>query len=107
MRVAAILCPLDEVPVDFLADPDGVWEFETLAGAAGFEEAWGRISIGALTEPYRDFPAGAAVVLLDAPGECAISLVDCTTRIEQGGRLDTSRLADARLDTAIRTSIAA
>ncbi|MEY2936613.1 MAG: hypothetical protein RL033_7362, partial [Pseudomonadota bacterium] len=38
---------------------------------------------------------------------CAISLVDCTTRIEQGGRLDTSRLADARLDTAIRTSIAA
>ncbi|MEY4543859.1 MAG: hypothetical protein RL685_54 [Pseudomonadota bacterium] len=102
MRVAAILCPLDEVPVDFLADPDGVWEFQALADAAGFEEAWGRISVGALTEPYRDFPEGAAVVLLDAPGECAISLVDCTARMDQG-----SRLEGGRGDTGIRTSIAA
>src|SRR5262245_38756551 len=78
MRVAAILCPLDEVPVDFLADPDGTWEFETLAQAAGFEEAWGQISIGALTESYRGFPDGAAVVLLSTPTDSAIALVDCT-----------------------------
>lgn len=104
MRVAAILCPLEDVPVDFLADPDGVWEFETLADAAGFEEAWGRISIGALTQAYRDFPEGAAVVLLEAPGEwCAITLVDCTASVDR--QLSTAN--DSRIDTAIRTSIAA
>jgi hypothetical protein len=101
MRVAAILCPLDEVPVDFLADPDGVWEFESLTAAAGFEEAWGRISIGALTAPYRDFPEGAAVVLLEAPGEwSAITLVDCTARVAR-------QLDDNRAKTGVRTSIAA
>lgn len=77
MRVAAILRPIDDVPVDFLADPDGTWEFEALAGAAGFDEAWGQISIGALTAPYLGFPEGAAVVLLSAPEESAIALVDC------------------------------
>lgn len=77
MRVAAILRPLEDVPVDFLADPDGTWEFGTLAEAAGFDEAWGQISIGALTEPYLGFPEGAAVVLLSAPEESAIALVDC------------------------------
>ncbi len=91
MRVAAILRPLDDVPVDFRADPDGTWDFEALAAAAGFEEAWGQISIGALMEPYLGFPEGAAVVLLSAPEESAIALVDCTARVEH--RYQTSAAA--------------
>jgi hypothetical protein len=77
MRVAPISSPLEEIPVDFLGDPDGVWEYEQLADAAGFDEAWGQLSIGALTEPYAGFPDGAAVVMLTTADHYAVVLVDC------------------------------
>jgi len=77
MRVAPVSSPLEEIPVDFLGDPDGVWEFEQLADAAGFDEGWGRLSIGALTESFAGFPDGAAVVMLTTADHYAVVLVDC------------------------------
>ena len=77
MRAAPVTSPLEDIPVDFFADPDGRWEFEELALAAGFDEAWGQLSIGALTDPYSGFPEGAAVVMLTTADHCAIALVDC------------------------------
>ena len=88
MRVvhAVEICSLDKVgmiPVDFRADPDGAWEYETLAERAGFDIRWGRMSVGALTAPYAGFPEGAAVVTLTGEGEgaegsCSVAFVDCT-----------------------------
>lgn len=77
MRVAPISSPLEEIPVDFLGDPDGPWEYDELADAAGFDEGWGQLSIGALTEPYAGFPDGAAVVMLTTADHYAVVLVDC------------------------------
>ncbi len=78
MRAIAILAPLESIPVDFFADPDGVWEYDELARVAGFDQAWGQLSVGALTEPYSGFPEGAAVVMLSTAKLCSIVLVDCT-----------------------------
>jgi hypothetical protein len=86
MRAAPVTSPLEDIPVDFLADPDGRWEYEELALAAGFDEAWGRLSIGALTDPYSGFPEGAAVVMLTTADHCEIALVDCLA----GGQAATS-----------------
>lgn len=77
MRAAAVSFPLEEIPVDFFADPDGRWEYEELADAAGFDEGWGQLSIGALTEPFAGFPDGAAVVVLTTADHYAVALVDC------------------------------
>lgn len=70
--------PLGRVPVDFFADPDGTWDFETLVLHAGFQQELGEVAIGALTEPYVGFPAGAAVVAVSAGAHIAVALVDCT-----------------------------
>ena len=77
MRAASISAQLEEIPVDFFGDPDGRWEYEELAIAAGFDEAWGQLSIGALTEAFFGFPEGAAVVMLTTADHCAVALVDC------------------------------
>jgi hypothetical protein len=74
---------VDVIPVDFLADPDGFWEYESLARSAGFVlESRGResglMAVGALTEPFEGFPEGAAVVTLTTDSTCAVALVDCT-----------------------------
>lgn len=82
MRVAAVSSPLEEIPVDFMADPDGPWEYEQLADAAGFDEGWGQLSIGALTEPFAGFPDGAAVVMLTTADHYAVVLVDCLSSAE-------------------------
>ena len=82
MRVAPVSSPLEEIPVDFLGDPDGVWEYEELADAAGFDEGWGQLSIGALTEPFAGFPDGAAVVMLTTADHYAVVLVDCLSSAE-------------------------
>jgi hypothetical protein len=82
MRTAPVTSSLNDIPVDFLADPDGRWEYEELALVAGFDEAWGRLSIGALTEPYAGFPEGAALVMLTTADHCAIALVDCLAPAE-------------------------
>ena len=77
MRVASLSSPLEEIPVDFFADPDGSWEYDQLALMAGFDQAWGQLSIGALTEGYGGFPEGAAVVMLTTADHYAVALVDC------------------------------
>ena len=86
MRVAPVSSPLEEIPVDFLGDPDGVWEYEQLADAAGFDEGWGQLSIGALTEPFAGFPDGAAVVMLTTADHYAVVLVDCLSDAKPTGQ---------------------
>ena len=78
MKVALLPAKLDAIPVDFRADPDGVWEYEALARRAGFDERWGQMSIGALTRPFEGFPEGAAVVTYTSGAHCSVALVDCT-----------------------------
>jgi hypothetical protein len=68
---------LDAIPVDFLADPDGTWEYETLTRRAGFDAQWGQISVGALTRPFAGFPEGAAVVAVMSGNQWSVALVDC------------------------------
>ena len=68
---------LDAIPVDFLADPDGTWEYDTLTRRAGFDAQWGEVSVGALTRPFAGFPEGAAVVAFTSGNQCSVALVDC------------------------------
>jgi len=77
MRAAYVSSALEDIPVDFFADPDGCWEYDQLAQIAGFDQAWGQLSIGALTQPYSGFPDGAAVVMFTSAELCTIALVDC------------------------------
>jgi hypothetical protein len=78
MQICLLPAKLDTIPVDFLADPDGSWDYETLARQTGFDVQWGELSIGALTEPFAGFPEGAAVVAFTSGADCSVALVDCT-----------------------------
>ena len=78
MTVVLSPATLDTIPVDFLADPDGSWEYDTLTRVAGFDEQRGQVSVGALTRPFAGFPEGAAVVALMSGSEWSVALVDCT-----------------------------
>jgi len=71
---------IDAIPVDFRADPDGSWEFESLAERVGFDIRWGQMSVGALTAPYAGLPEGAAVVTLRTGSVCSVAFVDCTAQ---------------------------
>jgi hypothetical protein len=83
MRVSLLPAKLDTtIPVDFFADPDGHWDYETLARHSGFDMQWGELSIGALTEPFAGFPEGAAVVSFTSGAQCSVALVDCTDALE-------------------------
>ncbi len=79
VRVVLSTQNVNAIPVDFLADPDGVWEYDLLARQAGFDQQWGELSVGALTEPFDGFPEGAAVVTLRTGNQCSVALVDCTS----------------------------
>lgn len=79
MTVVLSPATLDTIPVDFLADPDGSWEYDALTRQAGFDERGGQVSVGALTRPFAGFPEGAAVVALMDGSEWSVALVDCTT----------------------------
>ncbi len=79
MKLVLSPAKLNAIPVDFLADPDGSWDFESLARRAGFDERWGEVAVGALTEPFGGFPEGAAVVAFTSGSQCSVALVDCTT----------------------------
>jgi hypothetical protein len=83
MKVVRSTAKVEAIPVDFFADPDGVWEYELLAERAGFDQNWGQLSVGALTEPYDGFPEGAAVVTLTTGQTCSVALVDCTAPDDQ------------------------
>jgi hypothetical protein len=78
MTVVLSPATLDTIPVDFRADPDGTWEYDSLARRAGFDMQWGEISVGALTRPFAGFPEGAAVVAFMSGSQCSVALVDCT-----------------------------
>jgi hypothetical protein len=77
MRVTAISTSIEDLPVDFFADPDGLWEYDELAQLAGFDQGWGQLSVGALTEPFAGFPEGAAVVMFVTAEQCFVTLIDC------------------------------
>ena len=78
MTVVLSPAKLDAIPVDFLADPDGNWEYDALTQRAGFDEQGGLVSVGALTRPFAGFPEGAAVVAFMSGDQCSVALVDCT-----------------------------
>ncbi len=75
MRIFRYLDDVSEVPVDFLADPDGEWELDALIEAAGFDPTSEGLSVGALSESYRGHPDGCAVVVKE--GSSYLAIVDC------------------------------
>src|SRR5687768_17469864 len=64
MRVSCYAMPIDRVPADFFADPDGRWTYEGLARAAGFGK--NGVAVGALKHDFNGHPEGAAVVTLNS-----------------------------------------
>ena len=76
MRVTYYALALDQVPVDFFADPDGTWSYELLARAAGFASHSG-VAIGALRQDFNGHPEGAAVVTLNALTRPYVAIVEC------------------------------
>lgn len=68
---------LDRLPVDFFADPDGDWTYESLIDAAGFEPD-AEVAIGALAVRWRGHPEGAAVVAGSNPGGPIFSVIECS-----------------------------
>jgi hypothetical protein len=67
--------PLERVPADFFADPDGSWTYEGLARAAGFGTSG--VAIGALRCDFNGHPEGAAVVTLNAEARPYIAVIEC------------------------------
>ncbi|HET9929801.1 MAG TPA: hypothetical protein VFQ35_03905 [Polyangiaceae bacterium] len=76
LRVACYRVALDAIPVDFFADPDGLWSFESLARAAGFRTDEG-VAIGALRRPFGQHPDGAAVVTLNSEQRPYVAIIEC------------------------------
>lgn len=63
MKIQMHRIPLQQVPVDLFADPDGTWSYESLVSAAGFDpESVPPPLVAALSEPWFGHPEGAAVV---------------------------------------------
>jgi hypothetical protein len=75
-RVACYAVPLDGMPVDFFADPDGRWTYEGLAEAAGFALEDG-VAIGVLSQDYFGHPEGSAVVTLNSESRPYVAIVEC------------------------------
>lgn len=76
MKAVRYRTTLDEVPVDFFADPDGEWTYEALAEIAGWKISDG-VAVGALTASYRGHPEGSAVVTLNAKDRPYVVVVEC------------------------------
>lgn len=76
LRVALYPVPLESIPADFYADPDGSWTYDGLARAAGFEGERG-VAVGALREPFNGHPDGSAVVTLNAEARPYVAIVEC------------------------------
>lgn len=80
MKAIRYRVALEEVPVDFFADPDGEWTYQALAEISGWEMSEG-VAVGALTAPFRGHPEGAAVVTLNARDRPYIVVVECPPRV--------------------------
>jgi hypothetical protein len=74
--VACYALPLERIPADFFADPDGSWSYESLAFAAGFAAHSG-VAVGALSAPFNGHPDGAAVVTLTAQARPYVAIIEC------------------------------
>jgi hypothetical protein len=77
MKLNRYSSPIHDVPVDFLADPDGGWDYAELVRSAGYPTTSAKVMIGALTEDWCGFPAGAAVVVGPPGATPAFSVIDC------------------------------
>jgi hypothetical protein len=75
-RVACYAVALDQFPVDFFADPDGLWTYEGLAEAAGFALEAG-VAVGVLSREHFGHPEGSAVVTLNAESRPYVAIVEC------------------------------
>jgi hypothetical protein len=76
MRVACYDLSLEHIPADFFADPDGLWSFEALASAAGFQPDAG-VAIGALVKPFNGHLDGSAVVTLNVGSRPYVAIIEC------------------------------
>jgi hypothetical protein len=86
-RVARYAVPLEQVPADFFADPDGAWSYEGLAEAAGFAVHAG-VAVGALRHAWAGHPAGSAVVTLNAAARPYVALIECPVAYVTTGPLE-------------------
>ena len=94
MRVSCYALPLEALPVDFFADPDGSWTYESLAEAAGFTLGEG-VAFGALRQPFGEHPDGAAVVTLNAATRPYIAVVECPIAYEYSETVCTQSVSAA------------
>jgi hypothetical protein len=74
-RVAYYAMPLERIPCDFYADPDGRWTYEELVRAARF--VGDDVAIGALADDFNGHPAGSAVVTLNSADRPYIAVIEC------------------------------
>lgn len=80
-QVCCYTLALEDIPVDFFADPDGAWTFEALARASGFEVNEG-VALGALKAPFNGHPDGAAVVTLNCESRPYVAIIECPIAYE-------------------------
>jgi hypothetical protein len=83
MRIVRYRVPVNHVPVDFFADPDGDWEFDALVEAAGFEVTRPGIQVGALADRFADHPEGSAVVA-EPEGGPYLAIIECVATANDG-----------------------
>src|SRR5690349_894542 len=81
MHVACYDVPIERVPADFFADPDGRWTYDSLVQAAGFA-AYSGVAIGALKASFNGHPEGAAIVTLNAEARPYVAIVECPIAYE-------------------------
>jgi hypothetical protein len=81
-RCELYVVDLAEIPVDFFADPDGEWDYESLVDEAGFDLDEG-VEIGALTDSFRGHPEGSAVVTLNAKNRPYVAIVECPISVQR------------------------
>lgn len=62
MRITRYPMDIRDVVVDFRADPDGEWDYDTLLEAAGFAKDAPSVRVGALCADFHGHAEGAAVV---------------------------------------------
>jgi len=91
LRVAYYAMPLDRIPCDFYADPDGRWTYEELVRAARFFES--DIAIGALADDFNGHPAGSAVVTLNSADRPYIAIIECPVAYEYVDERSAARVA--------------
>ena len=75
LRVAYYAMPLERIPCDFLADPDGLWTYDELVRAARFSGE--DVAIGSLADDFNGHPAGSAVVTLNTASRPYVAIIEC------------------------------